>query len=348
MCWTTLLYKANKIPCPLVCAQSLRLDLRLDLRFDLRFDLRLSPGGGAVVHSQRWYRACCHTLFWSRRSCRASDRSGRPAPLRRRLKKGGGGAREPTARLSCVCTSRGDRVHCGKDTGVLDDDVACGLVEHHLVEDVDDLTHKLIVLLLGCTPPTEQHAERGSYSHIETHISTYVNTSPWILNLEDFDIRPTSQRVSLTVSMSLNTPVCVCVCVCVTVQQLDESRNNARLRQHGGAGVVHGNCSDHNHHLQDEVIFCRAWKTQTHTHTHTRLQYNRGGNKVRVCVLWVGPAPGFSRSLRYGTRLYSFRTNSQSRSGMVRLASVPRHSRTHSSSSSSSSSARISAARSPT
>ncbi|TNN58148.1 hypothetical protein EYF80_031671 [Liparis tanakae] len=58
-----------------------------------------------------------------------------------------------------------------------------------------------------------------------------------------------------------------------------------------------------------------------------------------------GEAPGFSRSLRYGTRLYSFRTNSQSRSGMVRLASVPRHSRTHSSSSSS---ARISAARSPT
>ncbi|KAG7235755.1 hypothetical protein INR49_002257, partial [Caranx melampygus] len=39
--------------------------------------------------------------------------------------------------------------------------------------------------------------------------------------------------------------------------------------------------------------------------------------------------------------LYSFSTSSQSRSGMVRLASVPRHSRTHSSSSS----ARISAAR---
>lgn len=51
----------------------------------------------------------------------------------------------------------GDRVHCGKDTGVLDDDVPCSLVKHHLVEDVDDLTHKLIVLLLGCVQHTEEH-----------------------------------------------------------------------------------------------------------------------------------------------------------------------------------------------
>lgn len=37
-----------------------------------------------------------------------------------------------------------------KDTRVLDDDVPGGFVEDHLVEDVDDLAHKLVVLLLGC------------------------------------------------------------------------------------------------------------------------------------------------------------------------------------------------------
>lgn len=54
--------------------------------------------------------------------------------------------------------------------------------------------------------------------------------------------------------------------------------------------------------------------------------------------------PGFSLSLRYGTSLYSLRTNSQSKSGMVRFAKVPKHSITNSSSSS----FEIWAARSPT
>lgn len=36
-----------------------------------------------------------------------------------------------------------------KDTRVLDDDVSGGFVKDHLIKDVDDLTHKLIVLLLG-------------------------------------------------------------------------------------------------------------------------------------------------------------------------------------------------------
>ena len=44
--------------------------------------------------------------------------------------------------------------------------------------------------------------------------------------------------------------------VCVTIEQLDQRRDNARFCQHGGTGVVHGNCSDHYHHLQDEVILC--------------------------------------------------------------------------------------------
>lgn len=37
-----------------------------------------------------------------------------------------------------------------KDTGLLYDDVSSGLVKHHLVEHVHDLTNKFIVLLLGC------------------------------------------------------------------------------------------------------------------------------------------------------------------------------------------------------
>lgn len=44
---------------------------------------------------------------------------------------------------------RVDRMHWWKDTGVFDDDVSCSLVEHHLIEDVDNLTHKLIILLFS-------------------------------------------------------------------------------------------------------------------------------------------------------------------------------------------------------
>lgn len=36
-----------------------------------------------------------------------------------------------------------------KDTCVFDDDIPGSFVKDHLVEDVDNLTHKLIVLLLG-------------------------------------------------------------------------------------------------------------------------------------------------------------------------------------------------------
>lgn len=44
-------------------------------------------------------------------------------------------------------------------------------------------------------------------------------------------------------------------------------------------------------------------------------------------------APGWSLFLIQGTRLYSFRMSSKSRSGMVRLPRMPKHSRTKSSSS---------------
>lgn len=40
--------------------------------------------------------------------------------------------------------------HQPKDTSVFNDDVPGSFVEDHLVEDIDDLTHKLVVLLLGC------------------------------------------------------------------------------------------------------------------------------------------------------------------------------------------------------
>ena len=36
-----------------------------------------------------------------------------------------------------------------KDTCVFDDDISGSLVEHHLIEDIDNLAHKLIILLLG-------------------------------------------------------------------------------------------------------------------------------------------------------------------------------------------------------
>ncbi len=43
----------------------------------------------------------------------------------------------------------GNRSDCKqKDTRVFNDDVPRSFVEHHLIEDVDNLTHKLIVLLL--------------------------------------------------------------------------------------------------------------------------------------------------------------------------------------------------------
>lgn len=48
------------------------------------------------------------------------------------------------------------KVHCRKDTGVFDDDVSRGLVKHHLIEDVDNLTHKLVILLLSCIRQIEE------------------------------------------------------------------------------------------------------------------------------------------------------------------------------------------------
>lgn len=56
---------------------------------------------------------------------------------------------------------RVDRVQSEKDTGVFDDDVSCSLVKHHLIEDVDNLTHKLIILLLGYIQQTEEHISGG-------------------------------------------------------------------------------------------------------------------------------------------------------------------------------------------
>lgn len=50
-------------------------------------------------------------------------------------------------------------MHRGKDTGVFDDDVSGRLVKHHLIEDVDNLTHKLVILLLGCIPQIEENKQ---------------------------------------------------------------------------------------------------------------------------------------------------------------------------------------------
>ena len=38
----------------------------------------------------------------------------------------------------------------GRGLCVLDNDLSCRLVEYHLVEDVHDLTHHLVILLLLC------------------------------------------------------------------------------------------------------------------------------------------------------------------------------------------------------
>lgn len=43
----------------------------------------------------------------------------------------------------------GGRGSCGKDTGLLDDDISGCMVKHHLVEDIDDLRNKLIIFLLS-------------------------------------------------------------------------------------------------------------------------------------------------------------------------------------------------------
>ena len=63
---------------------------------------------------------------------------------------------------------RTDKVHCGKDTGVFDDDVSCSLMKHHLIEDVDNLTHKLIILLLGYIQQTQEHVG-GRLQHKSFH-----------------------------------------------------------------------------------------------------------------------------------------------------------------------------------
>lgn len=51
------------------------------------------------------------------------------------------------------------KVHGRKDTCVLDDNVSRGLVKHHLIEDVDDLTHKLVILLLGYIRQTQENMQ---------------------------------------------------------------------------------------------------------------------------------------------------------------------------------------------
>ena len=56
-------------------------------------------------------------------------------------------------------------MHCGKDTGVFDDDITGSLVKHHLIEDVDNLTHKLIILLLGCIQKHKNIWKAGLFSH---------------------------------------------------------------------------------------------------------------------------------------------------------------------------------------
>lgn len=55
-----------------------------------------------------------------------------------------------TTRLLIQFTSKQIHKNIRKDTGFLDDDLTCRLVENHLVKDIHDLTHHLIIFLLGC------------------------------------------------------------------------------------------------------------------------------------------------------------------------------------------------------
>lgn len=66
----------------------------------------------------------------------------------------------------------GKPIYCNKDTSVLNDDISGGLVEDHLVEDVDDLTHKFIVFLLGWK---EQHKQMKNiiWPHKIKHFASY-------------------------------------------------------------------------------------------------------------------------------------------------------------------------------
>lgn len=41
-----------------------------------------------------------------------------------------------------------------------------------------------------------------------------------------------------------------------TIEQLDEGGDDARLGQHGGTGVIHGDGANHDHNLQDQVVLC--------------------------------------------------------------------------------------------
>ena len=42
-----------------------------------------------------------------------------------------------------------------KDTSFFDDDVSCWLVEDHLVKNINDLTHHLIIFLFSCNKQEE-------------------------------------------------------------------------------------------------------------------------------------------------------------------------------------------------
>lgn len=102
-------------------------------------------------------------------------------------------------------------------------------MKHHLVEDVHDLTNKFIVLLSGCKKKKKQ----------KTPTPLDENSRK---RRKDFPGRD-------------------CI-LSPTIEQLYKSWNDARLGQHGGAGVVHGDRADHYHHLQHQVIFCGAWRSE--------------------------------------------------------------------------------------
>lgn len=46
----------------------------------------------------------------------------------------------------------------------------------------------------------------------------------------------------------------------LTIEQLDQSRDDARLGQHGRTRVADGHGADQDHHLQDQVVLGRTWR----------------------------------------------------------------------------------------
>lgn len=106
-----------------------------------------------------------------------------------------------------------------------------------------------------------------------------------------------------------------------------------------------------NRRRQKVIYMHRTMKNLLHDLQH--LDVNKKGSVMCQLLIYsvvyyknryMLALPGLRWSLRKGTRLYSFSRSSQSRSGIVRFAIVPKHSITNSSSPSS----LIWAARSPT